>query len=295
MPLTTPKIKMFSVRDGILKVALADVWALKLHEKVLPDFIKKLEAFIKEDGIVKDPVIVDEKTLVVLDGMHRVVALRELGSSYVPCCFIDYTVPVVQLGAWYRVIIGGASTKEIVEMTRTSFKNLRINEAETTNLDRKINSFQGIGAFRSSSSAWIIRTGKKTNPKEAYDSIYLIEEKLRSSGLRITFQTESDAKTIILNDKSSTCLMVPVLSKKDVLHFALRGEVFAPKATRHVFPVRILGVNIPVEWLDGEKLEITEANEKLQSLLSSRKLVKLPGGQIVDGRRYEEPIYLFEN
>jgi hypothetical protein len=47
--------------------------------------------------------------------------------------------------------------------------------------------------------------------------------------------------------------------------------------------------------LDGKRLELTEANERLQTMLSSRKLVKLPGGQVVNGRRYEEPVYLFED
>jgi hypothetical protein len=289
------KAKMFSISDGILKVALEDVWSLRLHEQVIPEFLKKLEESIVSEKVVKDPVMVDEKTLVVLDGMHRVVALRELGYSYIPCCLIEYKLSTVQLGAWYRVITGDKSISDIAKLTRSSFPNLKLTELDADNTDRMVNEGKGICALRSSNSAWLISTGKKLNCRETYNSIYSIEEMLRFENLKISYQTEFDAKTIILNDKYATCLVVPTLTKDEVLRFALKGEVFAPKATRHVFPFRMLGVNVPIELLDGKRFGQDEANEKLQTLFSNRKLVKLAGGQIVDGRRYEEPIYLLES
>jgi hypothetical protein len=289
------KGKMFSISEGILKVALENVWSLKLHEQVIAEFLKKLKESIVSEKVVKDPVMVDEKTLVVLDGMHRVVALRELGYSYIPCCLIEYKFSTVQLAAWYRVITGDKSISEIAKLIRSSFPNLKLTELDADNTDRMVNEGKGICALRSSNSAWLISTGKKLNCRDKYDSIYSIEEMLRFENLRVSYQTEFDAKTFILDDKHATCLVVPTLTKDEVLRFALNGEVFAPKATRHVFPFRMLGVNIPVELLDGKRFGLDEANEKLQTLFSGRKLVKLAGGQIVDGRRYEEPIYLFES
>jgi hypothetical protein len=285
---------MYSMSDGILKVALEDVWTLKLHEQIIPEFLKKLEESIVSEKVVKDPVMVDEKTLVVLDGMHRVAALRELGYSYIPCCLIEYKLPTVQLGAWYRVIAGDKSISEIAKLTRSSFPNLKLTELDADDTDRMVNDGKGICALRASNSAWLISASKKLNCRDKYNSIYSIEEMLRFENLRVSYQTEADAKTIVLNDKHATCLVVPTLTKDVVLRFALKGEVFAPKATRHVFPFRMLAINIPVELLDGKRFALGEANEKLQTLFSDRKLVKLAGGQIVDGRRYEEPIYLFE-
>lgn len=286
--------KIFSIRDGILKIALEDVWNLKLHEQVIPELVKQLEDSISSEKVLKDPVMVDESSLVVLDGMHRVMALRQLGYAYIPCCLIDYRLPIVQLGAWYRLITGDKSIDEIADLVRSSSGNLKLTGSDASSSDRLVNDGEGVCALRSSSSAWLISTDKKPNHKKAYDIIYSLEEKLRSENLKISYQTEFDAKTILLNDKSATCLVVPTLSKDDVLRFALKGEVFAPKSTRHIFPFRMLRVNVPVEILDGRRLELEEANERLQSLFSDRKLVKLPGGQIVEGRRYEEPVYFFE-
>jgi len=261
----------------------------------LPEFIWNLKKSLLEDKTVKDPVMVDERTLVVLDGMHRVVALRELGYSYIPCCLIDYMLPLIKLGAWYRVITGGMSITDIVKLTRASFKDLKLTNVNTDDVDKMVKEGQGISAFNSSDSACLMTTGRKLNHKEEYDLIHKVEERLRARNLKISYQTESDAREIIHHDNSATSMIVPTLTKEDVIYFSSKGEVFAPKATRHIFPTRILRVNAPLELLEGEKLKLDQANEKLQVSLSNRKLVNLPGGQIIDGRRYQEPLYVFEN
>jgi hypothetical protein len=289
------KEKIFSIRDGILKTALEDVWTLRLHEQVIPEFVKKLKDSLLSEKVIKDPVMVDERSLVVLDGMHRVEALKELGFSYIPCSLIDYRLPIVQLGAWYRVIKGDMPTTEIVKLIESSFKDLRVTGLDADNPDRLVNEKKGVCALRDSNSSWLISTEKKLDCRETYDVIYMLEEKLRSENLEIAYQTEFDAKTILLGDRSATCLVVPTLTKDDVLRVALEGKVFAPKATRHVFPFRLLGVNAPIEILDGKRFTLDQANERLQSSFSNRRLVKLPGGQIIDNRRYEEPVYFFEN
>jgi hypothetical protein len=286
---------MFSIREGLVKLALEDIRSLKPHERVLPELIKSLEKSLLEDKVVKDPITVDERTLVVLDGMHRVSALRELGYSYIPCSLIDYMLPAVQLRAWYRVIKGPMPASEIVTLIRKSFKDLKLVDVNTIDADKMVNEGRGVCAFRSSGSAWLMTTGKRLNCREAYDLISEIEERLRKENFKIIYQTEFDAKTMVLYDKSATCMIVPTVTKEDVIHIAAKGEVFAPKASRHVFPTRILGVDVPLELLKGNQLNLDKANEEFQNSLSSRKIVKLPGGQIVDGRRYEELLYVFES
>jgi hypothetical protein len=170
--LRSQRRKTFSIRDGILKIALEDVWNLKLHEQVIPELVKQLEDSISSEKVLKDPVMVDESSLVVLDGMHRVVALRELGYAYIPCCLIDYRLPIVQLGAWYRLITGDRSIAEIANLVRSSFGNLKLTGSDASSSDRLVNDGEGVCALRSSSSAWLISTDKKPNHREAYDIIY---------------------------------------------------------------------------------------------------------------------------
>jgi hypothetical protein len=51
-------------------------------------------------------------------------------------------------------------------------------------------------------------------------------------------------------------------------------------------------VDVPNEWLTG-KTSLEDANNRLVELLSSKKIQRLAGGQILD-RRYEEELYIFQ-
>jgi hypothetical protein len=66
---------------------------LKGHESIDPDYLDALTEEIRADGILKKPIVADERTGVILDGHHRVAALRRLGCSKVPVCFVDYSSP----------------------------------------------------------------------------------------------------------------------------------------------------------------------------------------------------------
>jgi len=44
---------------------------LLIHEEVLENAVKNIEANITRTGIRYDPIVIDEKTSVVLDGTHR--------------------------------------------------------------------------------------------------------------------------------------------------------------------------------------------------------------------------------
>jgi hypothetical protein len=60
----TPKLE--------LKITLAETSSLRIHEEIIPSILARLVEKIKSDNVWTDPIIVDEKTMVVLDGMHRV-------------------------------------------------------------------------------------------------------------------------------------------------------------------------------------------------------------------------------
>jgi hypothetical protein len=65
-----------------LKISIEEVGRLHIHEEIIPDVVDKLAAKIQVDGLFTNPIMVDEKSLVVLDGMHRVLnRLREFKRS----------------------------------------------------------------------------------------------------------------------------------------------------------------------------------------------------------------------
>lgn len=72
------------------RICLADISSLKPHEQTDGARLKALKDEIYFDGIIKKPVVVDERTNVIIDGHHRVEALKMLGCLKIPVCYVDY-------------------------------------------------------------------------------------------------------------------------------------------------------------------------------------------------------------
>jgi hypothetical protein len=72
-----------------VKVALLPIDELKPHEKGSPLHLELLRQEIFKDGMLKYPIIADERTRVILDGMHRWLVLKSLGYSLVPTILVS--------------------------------------------------------------------------------------------------------------------------------------------------------------------------------------------------------------
>ncbi|MEM3596656.1 MAG: ParB/RepB/Spo0J family partition protein [Candidatus Bathyarchaeia archaeon] len=72
-----------------LKVVVLPVDELKPHEKGSPLYLEILKQEITRDGVLKYPIIADEKTRVILDGMHRWLALKNIGYTLIPTILVD--------------------------------------------------------------------------------------------------------------------------------------------------------------------------------------------------------------
>ena len=72
-----------------LKIAIVSIDKLKPHEKGSPLYLKLIRKEILKDGILRYPIVADEKTLVILDGMHRWLALKSLGCAHIPAVLVD--------------------------------------------------------------------------------------------------------------------------------------------------------------------------------------------------------------
>jgi hypothetical protein len=92
-------------------MAIIDIENLKIHEMVVERHVVELKAEIIRDGVLKRPIAVDCNTMVVLDGHHRLCALRDLGYRKVPVIFVDYRSSDIQVEGWQ---VGREVTKESV-------------------------------------------------------------------------------------------------------------------------------------------------------------------------------------
>lgn len=83
-----------------MKITLVPLNALRQHEQILDEHLMGVQRDLVQDGMVKDPIIVDQRTMVILDGHHRYNALKRMGYKYVPVYLVDYSSEHIGVTAW---------------------------------------------------------------------------------------------------------------------------------------------------------------------------------------------------
>ncbi len=78
-------------------VPLAD---LLPHEEIHGPTVRALAAHLRQVGVVSDPIWVAEGSNVILNGHHRVAALRSLGAERAPAWVIPYDSDLIRLERW---------------------------------------------------------------------------------------------------------------------------------------------------------------------------------------------------
>jgi hypothetical protein len=270
------------------ELVLEELNALHIHEEIIPEKMQELVEKIPHDGVWIHPIIVDSDSLVVLDGMHRVAAAKEIGYKFIPVCLVDYNNPNILVGCWYRMFksLGAKEAEEALEEAGLTSTKKAYDEAQ-----RLVEKREAVTAMFSGS--WCIAAfGNAQGIKERYDSIKRIENALQAKGHYMGYSTDRDAPTRVASGEYSAGLMTPTVTKREVLDLALKGMVFSQKTTRHIIPARPMFVTVPTDWLKGD-LSPEEANNRLRRHLASKRVEILPPGQMLD-RRYDEELYVFK-
>jgi len=192
-----------------LYITILDINSLYLHEEIIPNVLNQLTRAIELDGYLKHPVIADKESRVVLDGMHRVAALKELGHKRIPVCLVDYENPAISLGSWYRAIKGAeASDRIIAEVKRANLSLREVGEIEAAD----IGVCPTVAAMKDREKAFLICSYFQSL-KEAYDIIKRVENGLRDFALEIGYETELDALKKLREGKVDVVLLTPGLPK----------------------------------------------------------------------------------
>jgi L-serine kinase (ADP) len=81
--------------------ALLPIGELKPHEQIEESNALDLVAFLRRTRVLADPIWVARGSSVILNGHHRVEALRRLGAERVPAWVLDYDSELVHLERWH--------------------------------------------------------------------------------------------------------------------------------------------------------------------------------------------------
>jgi len=270
-----------------LRLCLLSSDLLLLHEETIPDRVAELKQSIIEDGVVKDPIIVDTSSHVVLDGMHRVAALRELHCLYIPVCEVDYADPSIRVGVWYRALSGRVDLSQLASALSAS--GIKIVKAPA---DVSTVAENSPLAVVSANGEYLRMDGIGW---QVYEILKVAERCVRELGFSVGFETESDALKRLISRKIDAIITLPKIDKALVREAGLSGRLLPHKVTRHIIPARPLSVNAPLKMLTAKDTTLKETNEKFVSSLQTRRMTQRPSGTVIEGRRYEEETFIFHS
>lgn len=131
------------------QITIIDLKKLKGHEEINSENLNILKNKIKSDGILKMPIVIDKKTYVVLDGHHRLEALKELGYKRIPVKLVDYNSPDIVVSAWRvgesvtknAVINAGLSGRKMLPKTSRHMINLNGKLEHISVIENEVNMF----------------------------------------------------------------------------------------------------------------------------------------------------------
>ena len=273
-----------------LKIGLMDIERLYHHEEVVPSILKTLTEQIRRDGFLKHPIIVDEATLVVLDGTHRVEALKALGCRRIPACLVDYREPRIRLMCWYRIV---KKAPPLHELVKTLSRELGLRIELSGDLEPDELGVPPIALALTDGRSYAKVLGRFRDKQGAWELVKNVEKALETYGLQIGFEVEEDAMKKLSSGDADIVLMTPRITKRDVVETALSGRVFPHKTTRHVIPARPLFLNVPLRLLkDNRPSHVIET--ELRKALALRQIRRIPPGRVIEGRRYEEEVIILE-
>ncbi|RLE51583.1 MAG: hypothetical protein DRJ33_05610 [Candidatus Methanomethylicota archaeon] len=275
-----------------MHIELEHAHLLKIHEETIPSLLSNLSDQIRRDNLLKNPVIVDSKTLTVLDGSHRFVALKDLlKASFIPICAIDYDSPQVKVEVWYRLACGDSQrTNEVLNYLA---RNEKLESIDLRQIDDLIKSRKV--AFCILSRDGVLAKFMEFNCSiEAYQKLKCIEHLIIQAGLSIQYLSDVRSALQAIFGKQATMLLIPPpISKEDVRAVALKGLLYPPKSTRHIIPSRPLYLNIPLSILYSQS-DKEKASSLLMEHLSKGFFERKPPYTKIEDRVYTEDVLVFK-
>ena len=276
---------------------LEKIDALYIHEETIPTNLEKIKNILKRQSFQIDPIIVDKNSGVILDGMHRYEALRQMGFNFVAVAKVDYSSPNIVIKNWYRTFQLDKPPRIILDKI-IEIANLTGFEI-CENIDEKAKP-TGKTIF----SIWIkgieksynVIFDRKLNIWEKYLFLKKFEENFSTAfNTKPNYRSEELTIKDFDSSKIDIVLATPTIKKEEVVKFALDKKVFPPKTTRHILPVRPLFVNAPLALLkkDGLGKTLDEKKEIFQKLLLQKTLIKVKGEVVIDRFYEERALYIF--
>lgn len=96
------------------RLVVLDISELKGHERTQPALLDRIREEIRRDRCLRNPILVADGHLVILDGHHRFEALRQLGCRRIPAYVVDYGSDAVRVDVWPDATVRAVTKDEVI-------------------------------------------------------------------------------------------------------------------------------------------------------------------------------------
>jgi hypothetical protein len=235
-----------------------------------------VERELAGEGVQRDPIVVDSASSVVLDGMHRLAALRVLGAELAVCALVDYRSDAVSIGRWgriYTVTDGGRAAEVLSRAGLTQKMEVKAALAKLEAGEVGIAGLTIEGAFAVPGGA---------QDESIFDVVRAVDSAAMKEGWAREFVPDFELGASI--GRGRVALLPRRLTKDDVVRAAVRRKLFPCKTSMHALDPRPVSVNYPITGL--------MPGSRPTPLPDPSRARLLPADSTYHGRRYKERLLM---
>lgn len=244
-----------------------------VHEGIVQKWVDDIASNIKNDGLMKNPVIVakHERYSVVLDGMHRFAALKQLEIPDILACEVEYFSPKIVLEGWDAFVFQKFSAAKLLEElfpAKAGFQTLKIKslaEAKAAVLKRQL-----LLAIGEKNGEILALQKKELSSKEVLEvlceAVDKLDRTLSDRYSKLIYVDNTGSLDNFVGADVESIVLRPQFTKQEVLDRTLHKKIFPPKSTRHLIPQRPLHVDLDLSLLRA-KIDLKTKNKLLQDHL----------------------------
>lgn len=244
-----------------IELDIARVTDISPHERVDVERAGILKKRIFKDGYIDQPLIIEDKTSMILDGTHRHYIFLNSGIPLVPVLRVSYENNKIKIGCWYR-IYKNFNDKSLNHIVSNDEKHIN----EDSNKGR-------IYLYKDGS----IRKFIPIEDLEVPEAIYHLEILNREGFMCYSEKPYNPYRYISIGYDPPT--------KEYVVKRFNEGRLFPVKYTRHLLPARIVNLKMPLKHLYDHR----KAYSYINNIILTPYKVKI---YMEDG--YEERYFIAE-
>jgi L-serine kinase (ADP) len=255
------------------------------HEQVIPSLLDSVQRDMRETGYQRDPIIIDKNTNMVLDGMHRHAALRSLSAKFALCACFNYLDETIILQRWLRHF--SEPDREMIDELIDVFDFESTSNYETAM--KTVDSRESPIALLSRRQSYLSK--EKYDLENVCSRLEDFDEIALQRKIKVEFHPENDDGILFLSESDFVLYPMP-LEKEEIMFLASSHKLLPFKTTRHVLPVRPMGVNYPLDLLKQDNIEICDS--RLQEIISRSEVDLVRANSLYEGRKYSEALAIFK-